>query len=108
MVRNRPRQRHIEQKVLDAELLLGKGFVETKPCFFKQLLCVVIDPALFECDRIGKLIAIDLSGKHRDRNSALLIDHKHGTGRIFIPSGRKIDSSAHDPVGLQQIIKLII
>ena len=35
VIRYRSGQRHIEQKVLDAKLLLGEGLIEAKPRFLK-------------------------------------------------------------------------
>ena len=108
MIRNRSGQGHIEEQILDPDLSLRKRFIKAKTVLFKQLLILFIDHALLLRAGINEFIAEQLSGQNRDRDLILLKDQEHGACRVFVPSGRKLDRSAHDPVRIQQIVQLVI
>ena len=108
MVGNRSGQGHIEKKVLDPKLSLRERLIKAKAVLLKQFLGLVIHPAFFLRAGIRKFVAAKLSGQNSDRNSILLKEQEHGTRRILVPSRRELYRPSHDPVGIQQIVQLLI
>ena len=57
---------------------------------------------------IRKRIAAQLSGQNSDRDPVSLRDQKHRPRCVLVPSRGELDRPSHDPVGIEQIVQLIV
>ena len=86
---------------------MRKRLVEEDRFLLKELLRLVVDPSLFERERVCELVPADQARHNGYRDLPFLVDHKERARRVFVPSRREPDHAPHDPLGIEKIVQLV-